>query len=164
MQQLLYRAAAVLTISVLACAAADAQTTGASTQTPGATTAAPPTNLPAAAPPANPPENPLVTTRVRDAFLAWQSGRIDRKTYSPNAGGTYSDPVIAQVSPDLNAVGAPQTVTYRTASLLLGDLVYRYDIVGATGTVSVLYALDMNGRTDNIVFTPVIFRTVVPAQ
>ena len=108
-------------------------------------------------PAANPPENQLVTTRVREAFTAWQSGRIDRKTYSPDAGGTYDDALVQAVEPDLAAIGTLQTVTYRTTSLLLGDFVYRYEITGASGVVSVLYSLDQRGKTDGIVFTPRIF-------
>lgn len=106
-----------------------------------------------------PPENALVTARVRNEFNAWQRGRIDRKTYSPEAGGTYDDAVVAVVAPDLRAIGPLQNVQYRTASLLLGDLFYRYDLTGSSGTVSVLYALDQRGRTDAVVFTPLIFRS-----
>jgi hypothetical protein len=115
--------------------------------------------LPTAAPA---PENALVTARVRQAFNAWQHGRIDRTEYSPAAGGTYIDAYVAVVSPDLTAIGPLQSVQFRTASLLLGDLVYRYDITGSAGAVSVLYALDARGRTDGIVFTPLIFRSSAP--
>jgi hypothetical protein len=52
-----------------------------------------------------------------------------------------------------------QSVQYRSASLLLGDVVYRYDLTGASGAVSVLYWLDPRGKTDGIVFTPLIFRS-----
>jgi hypothetical protein len=109
------------------------------------------------APPA--PENPLVTARVRQEFNAWQRGRIDRKTYSPAAGGTYDDAVIGVVSPDLTSAGPLQNVQYQTASLLFGDLVYRYEATGSNGSVSILFSLDGRGRTDGIVFTPLIFRS-----
>ncbi len=104
------------------------------------------------------PENTLVTARVRDEFNAWQRGRIDRKTYSPYAGGTYIDAFVGQVQPDLAAAGPVVSLQYRTASLLLGDLVYRYDVTCSTGVVSVLYSLDPQGKTDGIEFTPQIFR------
>jgi hypothetical protein len=104
------------------------------------------------------PENSLVTARVRREFDAWQRDRIDRKTYSPTAGGIYSDAVVAIVEPDLAAIGPLQTIDYHSTSLLLGDLVYRYDISGSAGVVSVLYSLDDRGRTDGIVFTPQVFR------
>lgn len=103
------------------------------------------------------PENPLVTARVTKEFLAWQRGKIERSSYSPFAGGTYDDALVAVVAPDLRAVGAPQSTTYRTASLLLGDLVYRYDVAGTGGTISVLYFLNQAGQTDGIAFTPRIF-------
>jgi hypothetical protein len=106
-----------------------------------------------------PPENPLVTKRVSETFNAWQGGHIDRKTYSPAAGGTYDDAFVEVVEPDLKAIGPLQSVRYRTASLLLGDVVYRYDITGASGVVSVLYSLDPNGKTDGVVFTPQVFRS-----
>lgn len=108
--------------------------------------------------PVEPPENPLITKRVIDTFNAWQRGHIDRTTYSPAAGGTDNDALIAVVAPDLRAIGPLQNVRYRTASLLLGDVVYRYEITGASGVVSVLYSLDPNGKTDGVVFTPQIFR------
>jgi len=127
-----------------------------------------PSNSPSASPSPLPtaaqvPENPLVTARVQQEFNAWQRGRINRKTYSPQAGGTYDDSVVGVVSPDLIAVGPLQGVQYQSAALLLGDLVYRYVATGSTGSVSVLYALDGRGRTDGIVFTPIIFRAA-PAQ
>jgi hypothetical protein len=46
----------------------------------------------------------------------------------------------------------------------LGDLVYRYDISGGQGAVSVLLALNQRGQTDTIVFTPIIFRTTANPQ
>jgi hypothetical protein len=116
---------------------------------------------PAPTPP-NPAENPLVTARVRQEFLAWQQGHIDRKTYSPEAGGTYMNAVVAQVQPDLVAIGTPQAVTYETTSLLFGDFVYRYDVTGTSGVVSVLYTLSDRGKTDGIVFTPKIFAASTP--
>jgi hypothetical protein len=122
---------------------------------PSASASASPSPLPTAA---QVPENPLVTARVQQEFNAWQRGRIDRKRYSPQAGGTYDDSVVGVVSPDLVAVGPLQSVQYQSAALLLGDLVYRYVAIGSTGSVSVLYALDGRGRTDGIVFTPLIFR------
>jgi hypothetical protein len=154
------RPAATLALSLALCAAG---AHAARAQTPAPMM----TPLPAASPsplPTTPPvpENPLVTARVRQAFTAWQHGRIDRKEYSPAAGGTYIDAYVAVVSPDLTAIGPLQSVQYRTTSLLLGDLVYRYDISGSTGAVSVLYALDARGRTDGIVFTPLIFRMSAP--
>jgi hypothetical protein len=160
-------AAGTLTLIGMTLALGAPQTlaqTPASAVTSPATTA-PVAPSPSAAPPsaiatpANPPENPLVTTRVRQEFLAWQRGRIDRKTYSPPAGGTYIDALVNVVSPDLTAIGQVQSVQYRTASFLLGDLVYRYDVTGASGVVSVLYWLDARGKTDGIVFTPQIFRS-----
>jgi hypothetical protein len=104
-----------------------------------------------------------VTARVSREFAGWQRGHIDRATYSPQAGGTYIDALVNLVSPDLTAIGPLQTISYRSASLLLGDLVYRYDITGPTGAVSVLYSLDARGKTDGIVFTPLIFRTAPAA-
>jgi hypothetical protein len=112
----------------------------------------------------SPPENTLVTARVRDEFDAWQRGRIDRKNYSPYAGGTYIDAFVAQVQPDLAAAGAVVSLQYRTASLLLGDVVYRYDVVCSTGVFSVLYSLDPQGKTDGIEFTPQIFRSTSISQ
>jgi hypothetical protein len=163
-------AALVLVLS----AAAGAQTAPSATPAPVVTPITPaPIMTPAASPSASPsalpietpvPENALVTARVQQEFNAWRRGRIDRKTYSPTAGGTYDDAVIAVVSPDLAAIGPPQTVQYRTASLLLGDLVYRYDISGGQGAVSVLLALNQRGQTDTIVFTPIIFRTTANPQ
>jgi hypothetical protein len=170
-------------------AAADAQTPGPATSSPPLMTPAPvltpvpvmtparvttpaPAPMMSASPSASPsalptatqaPENALVTARVRQEFTAWQRGRIDRKTYSPTAGGTYDDSIVAVVSPDLTAIGPLQSVQYETASLLLGDLVYRYTATGSTGSVSILYALDQRGRTDGIVFTPLVFRTA-PTQ
>jgi hypothetical protein len=134
------------------------------TPAPVMTAAPSPSALPSPlATPTQAPENGLVTTRVRQEFDAWQRGRIDRKTYSPAAGGIYDDSLVAAVSPDLTAIGPLQSVQYQTASLLLGDLVYRYTATGSMGSVSVLYALDQRGRTDGIVFTPLIFRTT-PTQ
>ncbi len=75
------------------------------------------------------------------------------------AGGAYDDAFVAVVAPDLAAIGPLQSVRYRTASLLLGDVVYRYDVTGASGVVSVLYSLDPSGKTDGVVFTPQIFRS-----
>jgi hypothetical protein len=147
------RTAAAATLLVAAAAlAASAQTT----TVPASPSAAPPSPLPT---PANPPENPLVTARVTKEFLAWQHGHIDRSGYSPEAGGTYINAFVALVAPDLQAIGTPETTVYQTAALLLGDLVYRYDITGTSGSVSVLYSLNQNGKTDSIVFTPEIFRT-----
>jgi hypothetical protein len=122
--------------------------------TPSALAAVSPTPIPT---PVNPPENALITQRVRATFLAWQHDRVDRKAYTPYAGGTYDPSYVAIVEPILE-IGPPQTLTYETASLLLGDVVYRYRITGATGTVSILYSLDPNGRTDGVVFTPEDFR------
>jgi hypothetical protein len=119
-----------------------------------ATAAVSPTPIPT---PVNPPENALVTERVRRTFVAWQRGHVDRKAYSPYAGGTYLPAYVAIVQPILN-IGSPQTVTYQTATPLLGDIVYRYEIAGSGGAISMLYALDQDGRTDGVVFTPEIFR------
>jgi len=107
--------------------------------------------------PVNPPENALITQRVRATFVAWQHDRVNRKAYTSYAGGTYDPAYIAIVQPIL-AIGPPQTLTYETATLLLGDVVYRYRITGTTGTVSILYSLDPSGRTDGVVFTPGDFR------
>jgi len=153
-------AAAMLLFAATALTAgaqtAGAQTTGAQTTTaPAPSSAEPPSALPT---PANPPENPLVTARVTKEFLAWQRGHIARSGYSPQAGGTYINAFVALVAPDLQAIGTPQTPVYQTAALLLGDLVYRYEISGTSGAVSVLYSLDQNGKTDSIVFTPLVFR------
>jgi hypothetical protein len=112
--------------------------------------------------PTQAPENPLISERVRHEFLAWQRGRIDRATYSPDAGGTYDNAVVQSTQPVLAEVGPPDAVIYRSVSALLGDFVYRYDVTGPTGWVSVLYSLDANGKTDGIVFTPQIFRTPPP--
>jgi hypothetical protein len=112
--------------------------------------------------PQQPLENPLVTERIRREFLAWQGGRIDRATYSPDAGGTYDDALVASTRPVLVDVGTPNAIIYRETSLLLGDYVYRYDVTGTTGWVSVLYSIDANGKTDGIVFTPQVFRTPAP--
>lgn len=120
---------------------------------------------PAASPiptPSNPPENTLVTARVRAAFEAWQRGGIDRKAYTPDAGGTYIDAFVEVVKPDLAAIGPVQSVTYQSAALLLNDLVYRYDVTGPSGDISVLYSLDQAGKVDGIVFTPLIFRSAAP--
>jgi len=158
------RAAASFLLVLLASAVGHAQAQTPATPVPlmtppGPSASASPSPLPTATQAA---ENPLVTERVRREFSAWQRGRIDRRTYSPEAGGTYIDAFIALVSPDLAAIGALQTVQYRGASLLLNDLVYRYDLTGSAGAVSVLYALDQRGRTDGIVFTPLVFRTASP--
>ncbi len=107
---------------------------------------------------ANPPENELITTRVTQEFDAWRRGTIDRKHYTGAAGGTYDESVVRVVTPDLQAIGQVQSATYRTTSLLLGDLFYRYDIVGSAGTISVLYVLDQTGKVDGVTFTPEIFR------
>jgi hypothetical protein len=113
---------------------------------------------------ANPPENPLVTERVRHEFEAWQRGHIDRTTYSPNAGGTYINAFVQVVKPDLAAIGPLQSVQYLTASPLLGDVVYRYDVTGTSGAVSILYLLNGHGKTDLIVFTPQIFGATSAVQ
>jgi hypothetical protein len=156
-----FQTAAAVALVLILSAAASAQTAPSATPAPVVTPAASPSALPTATPV---PENALVTARVQQEFNAWLHGRIDRKTYSPSAGGTYDDAVIAVVSPDLAAIGPLQTVQYRTASLLLGDLVYRYDINGSQGAVSVLLALNQRGQTDSIVFTPIIFRTTANPQ
>jgi hypothetical protein len=109
--------------------------------------------------PSNPPENSVVTAQVQAAFNAWQRGHIDRKLYAPYAGGTYMDAYVQIITPDLTPIGPAQTVTYQTASPLVDDMVYRYEIAGSSGAVSVLYSVDANGKIDNIVFTPEIFRT-----
>jgi hypothetical protein len=156
-----FRSAAAATLILAATAlGADAQPT--LTPSPAAGSSPSPAPAPLAAPD-NPPENPLVTARVRQEFLDWQSGRIDRARYSPEAGGTYADAFIKLVQPDLAEIGAPQTVTYRTTSVLLGDFVYRYEISGNSGVISVLYSLDGRGKTDTIVFTPKIFSAPTPA-
>ena len=114
---------------------------------PSATPASAPTAVPT---PANPAENPLVTARVTRTFSAWQRGHINRADYSAQASGTYIDALVQQFSPDLAALGAVQSIRYQTASLLLGDVVYRYQINAASGAVSVLYALDPNGRLHGV--------------
>jgi hypothetical protein len=183
-----FQTAAAVALVLILSAAASAQTAPSATPAPVVTPVTPApimtpasvmTPVPAMTPAASPsasaspsalptatpvPENALVTARVQQEFNAWLHGRIDRKTYSPSAGGTYDDAVIAVVSPDLAAIGPLQTVQYRTASLLLGDLVYRYDINGSQGAVSVLLALNQRGQTDSIVFTPIIFRTTANPQ
>jgi hypothetical protein len=161
LHSLWFAAAVALTLAATSFAAA---------QTPASQAPAPaPTSSPAAspaayAPPTNPPENPLVTARVRSEFLAGQNGHINRATYTPQAGGVYIDALVRIEQPDLAAIGPPQTVTYQTASLLFGDLVYRYDVTGPSGVVSVLYWLDDRGKTDGIVFTPKIFAAPATPQ
>ena len=149
-----FRSAAAVTLTLVATAFAGAQSTITPSPAPSSSPSSSPAPISATE---NPPENPVVTSRVREAFAAWQRGRIDRTTYSPEAGGTYDDALVKVVEPDLAAIGATQTIAYRTTALLLGDFVYRYEITGASGVVSVLYSLDQRGKTDGIVFTPRIF-------
>jgi len=106
MAQIVRPLAVALTVLALAVAVdvhVDAQTM---TPTPSGASPSPgaaPSPIPTMA---NPPENPLITARVRDAFLAWQRGHINRSTYSPQAGGTYIDALIALDRPDLEAIDA----------------------------------------------------------
>jgi hypothetical protein len=160
MRQIVRTAAATTLVFIATVLTVDAQpvTPPASIPTPA------PANNPSPLPtPVTPPENPLVTTRVRSEFDAWQRGHINRSTYTPMAGGTYINALIGQVQPDLQAIGAVQTVSYETVSVLYGDFVYLYDVTGTTGEVSVLCALDDRGKVDDIVFTPRIFVAPSPS-
>ena len=108
----------------------------------------------AAASPAELPEDKAVTARARAEFIAWQSGTIDRTHYTKPAADAFSDAVIAQVSPQIKALGALTTMTFVSAHPYQGDVIYRYTLACANGNALYTYVINGDGKIDGIFFKP----------
>jgi membrane-bound lytic murein transglycosylase B len=132
-----------LMLSVTASALALPQPSGSPAPSPAASSAA----SPAA-------EDPAVTAAVKKQFLDWQAGKVDRADYNAQANAQLTDAVIAQVSPQLQALGPPVKFTFMDRMVKDDNRIYIYGVDTAKAKVQMLYALDSAGKISGIFFRP----------
>ena len=135
-------AAFALLLAAVVCGVALARPHAAPTPTPS------PTPTPVA--------DPAVTKLVRQQFVAWQSGSINKAAYSPEVREKLSDATIGDVSHKLAILG-PLTDTVYIGRLFTNDIPadargYIYQMVCREGNVYLLTILDGQGKIATIYF------------
>ena len=122
----------------------------------GAAGSARPHATPTPAPTPTPVADPAITKLVRQQFVAWQAGAINKTLYAPEVLSKLDDAKVTDVSQKLASLGALVDMTY------IGPLVvpnmpadahgYVYQMHCREGNVYVWIILDGAGRIATIFF------------
>jgi hypothetical protein len=115
-----------------------------------------PAPTPTASPTPTPVADPAVTKIVRQQFVAWQAGSVNKASYSPQLRGKLTDAMIDDVSHKLAALG-PLTDTVFVGPFFANDLPsdahgYIYQMMCQSGNVYLFTVLDAEGKIATIYF------------
>lgn len=120
------------------------------------TASARPRSTPTPAPTPTPIADPAVTKLVRQQFVAWQAGSVDKSAYATSLQPKLTDEEIASVSGALAQLGALVDTVY------LGPLLernapadargYLYQMRCSEGNVYALMVVDADGKIGSILF------------
>lgn len=101
-----------------------------------------------------PGEEPAITERAKAEFAAWRHGAIDRSHYTTGASNTFTDALVAKVSAELDALGAPSAFVFRGKAAPPGGTIYAYLVTCANGEVWMTLGLDPSGKISEVAFQP----------
>ncbi|MBC5815990.1 MAG: hypothetical protein GIW97_05555 [Candidatus Eremiobacteraeota bacterium] len=122
------------------------------TFTPLSAHAASPSPAPAAsasAAPVAPPPASMSDLSLK-IIAAFTAGKIDRSMFSENFNTKITDGAVAQIAPQLAALGKLQTITYvKGVSDTANYPVYVYLVKYDTGTVREIIGVDKAGKVDS---------------
>jgi cell division septation protein DedD len=115
---------------------------------------APPTPTPSPSP--TPVADPSVTKLVRQQFVAWQAGSINKSLYSDKIQSQLSDATINDVSQKLASLGALTSLIY-IGPFISSDIPpdargYIYQMQCREGNVYLFTILDSQGKIATIYF------------
>jgi hypothetical protein len=106
--------------------------------------------------PSPPPADPAVTKLVRQQFVTWQAGVIDKELYSEQVLSKLTDAKIADTSHALGAMGALNEAVFLgpwiEPDFPPGASGYIYKMRCTDGDIYVLMALDAHGKIASILF------------
>ncbi|HZY99412.1 MAG TPA: hypothetical protein VFE36_07550 [Candidatus Baltobacteraceae bacterium] len=113
-----------------------------------------PTPTPSPSP--TPVADPAVTKIVRQQFVAWQAGNLNKSLYSPGVQGKLTDAMVNDVSKKLAALG-PLIDTVYVGPFYTSDIPpdahgYIYQMECHAGKVYLLTILDAKGKIATIFF------------
>ncbi len=134
-------AASLSLLALFAAGAAPAQTQ------PASSAGALPAPTPLAA-------EPGVAAAVRAQFLEWQAGKVDQSAYAEEANRQFTPAIVAQVSAQLQPLGAPLKLTLLDRRVQDGVRSYIYAVDATKGKLHVFYAVDAAGKVVGIRFSP----------
>jgi hypothetical protein len=111
---------------------------------------------PTPSPTPTPIADPAVTKVVRQQFLAWQTGTLNKTAYNPNIRAKLTDAIINDVSHKLASLGA-LTDTIYIGPFFANDLPpdahgYIYQMICREGNVYLFTVLDNQGKIATIYF------------
>ena len=115
-----------------------------------------PAPSPTPSPTPTPIADPAITKIVRQQFVAWQSGSINKSLYSPNVRVKLTDAIVDDVSKKLAALG-PLTNAVFIGPFFVNDIPadargYIYQMVCQNGNVYLFTILDGQGKIATIYF------------
>lgn len=133
-------AALAVTLTLLVCGVAHAR----------------PAPSPSPSPTPTPVADPAITKLVRQQFVAWQVGNLNKTLYSPQVRGKLTDAMVNDVSHKLALLG-PLTDTVYIGPFFTNDIPsdahgYIYQMVCREGNVYLLTILDGQGKIATIYF------------
>ena len=113
-----------------------------------------PTPTPSPSP--SPVADPAVTKLVRQQFVAWQAGNVNKSLYSPQIQSQLTDAKIADVSQKLGFLGALTATVYvgpyYSADFPQGAQGYIYQMLCREANVYVFAVIDAQGKIANFYF------------
>jgi hypothetical protein len=123
---------------------------------PAVAPARPSSPTPTPAPTPTPVADPAVTKIIRQQFLAWQSGSIDKSLYAPQVLSKLTDAKIDDVAHALGALG-PLANTVYVAPFIAPDMPpdargYIYQMQCTEGNIYLWMILDGSGKIASIFF------------
>lgn len=115
-----------------------------------------PSPTPTPSPSPTPVADPAITKIVRQQFVAWQSGSLNKSLYSAGVQGKLTDAMVDDVSKKLAALG-PLVDTVYIGPFFTNDLPadargYIYQMECQNGKVFLLTILDAKGKIATIFF------------
>jgi hypothetical protein len=99
-------------------------------------------------------EDKAMTSRLKDEFLAWQHGKIDRTHYTSQVNAALTDSAVAQLGTQLASLGDVKSTTFVSKTQVSGYDVYVYDVECAKGTIRMTVSIDANDLIGGIFFKP----------
>jgi hypothetical protein len=122
----------------------------------GGVASARPHPTPTPSPSPTPVADPAITRLVRQQFVAWQAGNVNKSLYSPGVQGKLTAAIIDDVSHKLAALG-PLTDTVFIGPFAANDFPadargYIYQMMCQSGNVYLFTILDGRGKIATIYF------------
>lgn len=116
-----------------------------------------PPAAPTPSPSPTPVADPAISKLVRQQFVQWQAGTINKSLYAQQVLDKLTDQKIAQTANGLSELGALTEEVYLgrwlSASFPPGARGYFYQMRCASGNVYLWLALDPDGKIATILFT-----------